>query len=168
MTTKADLLKQLDQTEAEWNEVANAAKERGADKPGAMGDWTFVDVAGHLNGWRVRSVAQAEAAVTGEDPGPPPWPAELDADDDADLDAINQWIYDQYHDRPLDDILAEARTQWQRLRTATEAIPEADLFESGHYPWLPDDPLSDVIGGWAEHYHEEHEASIRAWLEQGA
>ena len=163
MTTKAELLDQLDKAVATWDELDEGAQGADPDRPGAMGDWTFVDVAGHLNGWRARSVGRVEAAANGTEP-PSPWPQDLNDETDEGTDEINRWIYEQYHDRPLAEILAESRDQWRRLRAAAEAVPEADLLTPGRYPWLSDYPLGEVINGAAAHLHEEHEADIRNWL----
>ena len=164
MMTKAGLLEQLDKAVATWNELAEAALQADPARPGAMGDWSFVDVAGHLNGWRTRSVGRVEAAANGTEPPPPPWPDGLDPESDEDLDTINRFIYDRYHDRPIAEILAEARDQWQRIRAAAEAVPEADLLTPGRYPWLNGYALGEVVNGAAAHLHEEHEADIRKWL----
>jgi len=162
MTTKAELLEQHDRAVATWDELAEAAQQADPTRPGAMGDWSFVDVAGHLNGWRERSVRRMEAAANGTAPPTSPWPDELSDETEEGTDKINDWIYEQYHDRPLDEVLAEAQEQWRRIRAAAEAIPEADLLTPGRYPWLSGYPLGDVLK--AEHLHEEHEADIRSWL----
>lgn len=164
MTTKAGLLEQLDRARATWDELAEAAQGADPERPGAMGEWTFVDAAGHLNGWRARSVARMEAAAGGTKPSPPPWPAGMTTETDEGTDEINRWIHERYRARPLDEILTESREQWRRLRAATEQVPEPDLLAPGHYPWLNGAPLSEVILGAAEHLHEEHEADIRTWL----
>lgn len=166
MTTKAGLLDQLDKAVATWEELAEAASKADPNRPGAMGDWTFVDVAGHLNGWRTRSVARMEAAANGAEPLPTPWPEGLSSETDEGTDAINAWIYERYHGRPFEELLAEARDQWRRLRAAAEAIPEEDLLAPGRYPSLDGYALGEVIIGAAEHLHEEHEADIRRWLKR--
>jgi hypothetical protein len=163
MTTKAGLLERLDKAVATWEELAEAALRADPARPGAMGDWSFVDVAGHLNGWRARSVGRREAAVSGTEPSRP-WPEGFSDETEEGTDQINDWIHARYRDRPIDEILAEARDQWHRLRTAAEAIPEADLLTPGRYPWLKAYALGEVINGAAAHLHEEHEADIRSWL----
>lgn len=168
MTSKAGLIEQLDRASTTWEELAAEAQGADPNRPGAIGEWTFGDLAGHLNGWRARSVARMEAAATGTEPPPAPWPTDLPEDEDAKVDAINDWLYAQHHDRPLDELLAESRDQWARLRAATEAIPEPDLLSPGRYAWLPDGPLSEVVLGAVEHFHDEHEADLRNWLARGA
>lgn len=164
MTTKKALLDQLDAAARDWDELASKAVQANPTRSGAMGDWSFVDVAGHLNGWRAWSVARLEAAVNGAASAPPPWPAELNEATDDGVDAINTWIYAHNHERPLADILAEAQDQWRRLRVAAQALPEADLVTPGRYSWLGGYALGEVINGAASHLHDEHEADIRHWL----
>jgi hypothetical protein len=161
---KADWLDQIDQAERTWEAIVAGVGDAGIERPGAAGDWTFKDVAGHLNGWRTRTVNRLEAAARNEPPLPAPWPADLTDETDEGVDAINQWIYEQNRDRPATEILAEAREQFQRMRAAVAAIPEDDLVTPGCFPWLGDYPLSAVVEGSGEHLYEEHEPALRAWM----
>ena len=99
--TSAEWIDRITREEAIWNELVAAAGDR-YDEPGPMGDWTFRNLAHHLNGWRIRTVQRLEAAAEGREPDPAPWPAELvnDADEDATVDAINDWSY-EVADGPL-------------------------------------------------------------------
>ncbi len=164
MRTKAGLLEQIDNAVATWDELAAAALRADPNRPGAMGDWTFVDVAGHLNGWRARSVGRMEAAASGTEPPPPPWPEGMTNRTDEGIEEINRWFHEQYRDRPVAELLAEAQEQWRRIRAAAEIVSESDLLTTGHYPWLSGYPLSEVIVGEVEHFHDEHEADLRQWL----
>src|SRR3954463_1532645 len=85
--------------------VADVGPNR-LEQPGAMGDWTFKDVAAHLTAWRRRTVARLEAAARGEPEPPAPWSAELPGD--AEDDPINDWIHERTKDRPAAELLAEA------------------------------------------------------------
>ena len=164
MTTKAGLLEQLDKAAKTWDELATAAQETDPARPGVMGNWTFVDAAAHLNAWRVRAVGRMEAAANGTEPPPPPWPEGMTNRTDEGIEEINQWFHQQNRDRPVAEILAEAQDQWQRIRAAAETVSEPDLLTPGHYPWLGGYPLSEVIVGEVEHFHDEHEADLRNWL----
>lgn len=162
---KAAVLARLDEAERAWREIAAAAQTRHPDRPGAAGDnWTFTDVAGHLNGWRIRSVDRLEAAARGAEPPRVPWPAHLREESDDDVDAINAWFHERYRGRPLPELLAEADDQFGRMRAAVALVSEADLLTPGRYPWLTGYALADVIGGSCEHLREEHEPALRAWL----
>jgi len=162
--SKADWLDRIEREREAWEAIVAEAGDAGMEQPGAAGDWTFKDVAGHLNGWRVLTVARLEAAARGELPSPPPWPGDLSDETDEGLEAINRWIYERNRDRPAADILAEARDQFGRMRAAVAAIAEDALVNPGRFPWLGGAPLSAVLEGSFGHLHEEHEPAIRAWL----
>jgi len=134
--------------------------EVGADRmsePGPMGDWTFKDLASHLLGWRNRMIDRLEAAADGRAEPPTPWPPGLDGDDE-----INHWIRARDLDRPVRDVLDDIDESYARVAKAVAALPLDLVTRAGVFPWLEGDALAetDLFG----HLHDEHEASIRAWL----
>lgn len=162
--SKAELLASVDRAYATWRELTDAAGAIGFETPGIGGGWTYKEVAGHLNGWRVRTVARLEAAAAGTEPEPAPWPARMSTETDEGTDEINAWIDSWYASRPVEEILAEADDQFARIRAAVERIPDHDLAAAGRFSWLGDFALAAVVEGSAEHLHDEHESDIRAWL----
>ncbi len=163
-TGKAGWLDRLERTRATWEAIVAEVGDAGMDRPGAAGEWTFKDVAGHLNGCRERTVDRLEAAARDAAPPPPSWPDDLSDETEEGTEAINRWIYERDRDRPAADVLAEAREQFRRMREAVEAIPEETLVTPGRFPWLGGEPLSAVLEGSFGHLSEEHEPAIRAWL----
>jgi hypothetical protein len=163
-TGKAGWLDRIERAQRSWEAIVAEVADAGMERPGAAGTWTFKDVAGHLNGWRRRTVDRLEAAVRDEVPPPSPWPDELNDETDEGVEAINGWIYERNRHRPAAAILAEAREQFRRMWAAVEAIPEDELVTPGRFPWLGGAPLSAVVAGALDHLHEEHEPAIRAWL----
>ena len=163
-TGKAGWLDRIERERESWEAIVAEVGDAGMERPGAAGDWTFKDVAGHLNGWRERTVDRLEAAARDAAPPPSPWPDDLSDETDEGVEAINRWIYERNRDRPAADILAESREQFRRMRAAVEAVPEDDLVTPGRFPWLGGEPLSAVLEGSFGHLHEEHEPAIRAWL----
>jgi len=161
---KAALLARIEAERGGWEALLAEVGEGRMERPGAAGDWTFKDVIGHLNGWRVRTLARLEAAQTGTEPVPPPWPGAYDDETDEGVEAINRWFYDLNAARSSADVVTESREQLRQLREAVEALPEADLFDPGRYVWMGGEPLAAVIEGSFGHLHEEHEPAIRAWL----
>lgn len=142
--------------------VAEAGPAR-MELPGAAGDWTLKDVIAHLTGWRWWSVARLEAAVRHEVPVPP-WGGDLDEDDDDDTERINQQIYAANRDRPVAAVLRDSRETLDRLEAALLALPEADLFAPGRYPWLGGYPAAAVVTGSAAHLYDDHEPAINDLL----
>jgi hypothetical protein len=163
--SKTDWLAKIDQTQQTWESIVNEAGPERLDQPGAAGDWTLKDVAGHLNGWRARTVARLEAAARNDTEHPANlWPSDLSDETEEGTEAINAWLYEHYRDLPAEDILGEAREQFGRMRAAVEALSDEELNTPGRYPWLGDYPIAAVIEGSSEHLFEEHEPALREWL----
>jgi hypothetical protein len=125
-----------------------------------MGEWTFGDMAGHLLGWRNRTISRLEAAGRGEPDPAPPWPAELPADDD---DAINDWIREQHAGRSAEQNVADYDASYDRLAAAIESISESQAHDPAAFPWIGE-PLVNV--DFTGHLHDEHVPSVRAWLDR--
>ncbi len=142
--------------------VAEAGPTRMA-LPGAAGDWTLSDVVAHLTDWRWWSVTRLEAAARDVVPTPP-WGDDLDENDDDDIDRINERFHAASRDRPVATVLRDSRATLDRLEAALLALPEADLFAAGRYPWLGDYPASAIVTGSAAHLYDEHEPAIIDFL----
>ena len=153
------LLDQIDATRARWQQlVADVPADR-MEEPGAMGAWTFKDVASHVTAWRRKTIARLEAAGRGEPMPALPWPEELGEDED---DPINAWIHDRTKDRPLTEALADADASYDDLAAAINALTDEDLRDPDRFPWLTGTALEDV--DFASHLRT-HEADVRRWLE---
>jgi hypothetical protein len=162
LTTRAGLLAALKDLRADIEGVVREAGERRAVQPGAFEELSLKDVVAHLNGWRQLSAARLEAALAHGEPAMP-WPGALD--EDHDLDAINRWFYETNRDKSLAEIMNDSRDTFERCERAIIALPEADLFTAGRFPWLGEYVLGPaVVSGTLQHFHEDHEAEIRAWL----
>ena len=125
----------------------------------AVADWSIKDIVAHLTAWRRRTVTRFQAALRHEPAPPPPWPADLQNDDE-----INAWFYAADRDRPLADVLGDSRDVFAQLAETLGAFPEAELLDPERFPWLEGEPLT--AAALFGHFHEEHEADMRAWLER--
>ena len=155
---RAAVLARIDTERTIWRELVTEVGEDRMDEPGPMGAWTFKDLASHLLGWRQRMIARLEAAAAGNPEPPPSWPSELVGD----VDAVNPWLRARDLDRPLRDVLRDIDDSYARLANAVARLPDDLVTRRGAFAWLEGDALaeSDLFG----HLHDEHEASIRAWL----
>ena len=158
-TSKAQLLTDLQNEQTQWEALLTDIGEAHMTQPDVAGGWSIKDIVAHLTGWRMRTVARFQAALRHEPTPPPAWPAQLQDDDE-----INAWIYAANRDRSLADVLAESRTVYQQLADALDAFPEADLQDPNRFEWL----AGETWNGAAlfDHFHEEHEPDMRAWLAQ--
>ncbi len=157
--SKAELLRNLDEENRQWEALLGAIGEARMDEPGVAGHWSVKDIVAHITSWRRRTVMRLQAAARGEPEPAAYWPANLKADDD-----INAWFYEMNHLRPVSDVLADSRQINQQLRAAIEALPESVLTDPNGFPWLQGQPLTAAV--LYSHFHDEHEADMRAFLAQ--
>ena len=155
MRTRSDQIAVIRADQQFWRDLAAEVSPARYTEPGPMGDWNFGDMAGHLAGWRNRTITRLEAAARGQADPPPPWPAELDDDD-----AINAWIRDQDAGRSAGQLVADYDASYDRLIRALEALPDAMM--ATVVEWLGE-PLVNI--DFTGHLHDEHVASVRAWLD---
>ncbi len=142
-----------------WRDLAAEVGPDRYDQAGAMGDWSFGDLAGHLLGWRDRTIARLEAAARGE---PDPIPFEPDTDEE--IDAYNVQIREYDAGRSSAELVDAYTDSYDRLIRALDALPEATLTDPTALPFVGG-PLIDVA--FTGHLHEEHAPDVRAWLDKG-
>jgi hypothetical protein len=165
MQQKRALLERIRNERAIWEDLLAEVGEERMTQPGATGDWSFKDVVGHLNDWRILTLTKLDAARRGDlQPADPPWPAHLDEDNEEELEQINRWIYDHNRNRPLADVLQESRQQFATMTEMVEELPESVLFDPNRFRWMKGYPLAAVVDSSFGHFHEEHEGTLRAWL----
>jgi hypothetical protein len=156
---RSGFIDQINAAHDRWRGLVADVGEERMELPGAMGDWTFKDVASHLTAWRRRTIARLEAAGRREPEPPSPWPVELGEDED---DPINAWIHDQTKDRPLSDVLADADAAYDDLILAIQPLRVENTTDLERRGWLAPSALVDFDP--AGHLIE-HETDVRRWLE---
>jgi len=161
-TSKAEWLARIEQARVTWEALAALVGPDGWEQPGPTGDWSFKDIAAHLNDWRSLTVSRLEAAAGDKRTPRLPWPEAMSEATEEGVDEINGWFNRRNQGRSAAEILAETRDQFRRIQAAVEAIPEDEL--GMRLPWLEGYPLSAVIAGMLEHLHEDHELEMRARL----
>jgi hypothetical protein len=153
----------IDHERESWDALLAEVGEERMLVPGPMGEWSFKDLIAHLMGWRERGLQRLEAAAQGQPEPPPAWPAHLESDDE-----INAWIHEANRDRPLADVVADSRRSYARLAEIVRSLPDEALTDPASFPWLEGQALGEAIvdGAWFGHLHEEHEPTIRQWLQE--
>ena len=163
MRTKSEQIAAIRTDQQFWRRLAvEVGPERYAE-PGPMGEWSFGDLAGHLVGWRNRTLTRLEAFSRGEPDPPNPWPAELDdaatLDDD---DSINAWIHAQHAGRSSPELVGRLDASYDRLVAILEGLSEAVLADPATTARFGTS-LLDVDFG--HHLHDEHVPGVRSWLD---
>ena len=158
MQTQAEQIAAIRADQGFWRALAAEVGPVRFAEPGPMGDWSFADMAGHLAGWRERTINRLLAVGRGEPEPPPPWLVEADGEDE--VHKVNDWIRERHAGRSPADLVAEYDASYDRLIEALETVP-AHLHASV-VPWA-DEPLVEV--DFTGHLHDEHVGPVRAWLD---
>lgn len=161
MRTQAEQIAALRADQLFWRALAAEVGPARYAEPGPMGEWSFADMAGHLSGWRERTINRVLALGRGEPEPTPPWLVEPEGEDE--VDKVNDWIRDQHAGRSPEQLVAEYDASYDRLIEALEMVP-AHL-QTAVAPWA-DEPLVDV--DFTGHLHDEHVAPVRAWLDRAS
>jgi len=161
---KSDLLNWLHEEYRQWEALLAQIGPERMDQGGVAGTWSIKDIIAHLIPDNQRLIANIRAAQHGEPEPPPPWPAHFQTDDD-----INAWIYAANRERPVRDILDESQQFFQQLIAIVEGLPDDIRIEivpqagrECYFIWLDDQRVRP--GEFFDHFHEDHEPDIRAWL----
>lgn len=155
---KLDLVTWLDHEIHLWEALISDLGPARLDLPNVNGQWSMKDVIAHLTGWNRKHVARLHAALHGQPEPPPPWPADLQSEDD-----INAWIYSTNKDRSVEYVLETCRDSLRQLRSIVLDLPEGAQINE-FYRQLRIGDQSFPVGEFFDHFHDDHEANLRAWL----
>ena len=158
---KSELLKWLQDEYRQWEALLDQIGEARMDQPGVNGDWSIKDIVAHLTNWQPRLIARLQAAQRSEPEPPPSWPAHLQTDDD-----INAWIYEANRHRSVREVLFETQHVFQQLLAVIEGFPDdvrVEHIEPAFYlVWVDGERF--LTGEFFNHFHDDHEPDVRAWL----
>jgi hypothetical protein len=154
------LVERIEVTRERWRRLVAEVGEDRMELPGAMGEWTFKDVASHLGAWRRRTIERLEAAGRGEPAPAPPWASDL-GDRDVEDDPINDWIHERTKDLPVSEALVEVDGGYDAFIAAVKALPVDDAIDPARFDWLEGVALVDIDPGG---HLDTHEPDVRRWL----
>lgn len=166
MNDKQQILAVLREEFKRWEELLAGLSEAQITTRRLPADLSIKDVMAHLHVWQQVSIARLEAALANRPPQFPECPPEFDLDTENNVDGINAWIYETYRDRPWASVYREWREGFLRFLEVGEAIPETDLLDEGHYPWMHGYPLASTLLNSYAHHHEDHLEPLLAWLQE--
>ena len=161
MRTRQEQIAAIRADQQFWRDLAAEVTPARYTEPGPMGEWSLGDMAGHLLGWRDRTINRLDAFAKGEPDPPDPWPPFL-AGDPSD-DPVNAWIHAQHAERSPEELVAAYDASYDRLIDVLATVPDAKLNDPNAIPWLEGQALVDI--DFFGHLHDEHVPSVRAWLD---
>lgn len=169
--SKAQLIETLEAERARWEELIAQLDEQGLIQEGVDGDWSIKDVIGHIMGYERWMASKINPAVE----PPPDFPPEVDA---SSADERNAWIYQIYHDRPLDEVLDGARRTFEGLVEGVRGLTDDELnapimmTPQGDLASPPPDasteglwPLWKWVANQSYEHYPQHIDTLRSWVE---
>lgn len=155
---KSELLNWLLEEHQQWEGFLTQIGPARMEQPGVNGDWSMKDLVAHLTIWNRFLVSRLNAAEHNEPEPPPPWPNHLQTEDE-----INAWIYESNQGRPVREILDGSQQVFQQLLSVIEGLSDDTRIERmWHLVWFDDKYYP--AGEFYDHFHDDHEADVRAWL----
>jgi hypothetical protein len=159
--TRNEALAAIARQQAVWDDLVERVGPGRMNEPGAMGEWTFKDLADHLTIWDQHELERLRAAFTGEPEPEAPWAGEANGDDE-----INAWIQARTATRSDATVLAEAHDLFDTFAALVRQMPETYLNSPGSIPWSEDYMLGPALisGDFYSHFRDDHQAEVEAWL----
>lgn len=167
MMTKSRFVETMQIERQRWEEALNAIGLERMTLPGCAGVWSARDVVAHVTAYEQWMLDALDALARGEAPSP-------SVLDDGDMERRNLVAHELTRNLSLDEVQAEARRVWVRLRQAVEALPEETLIDVSRAPtfvrrgWSDTTPLWEAIAGLTYGHYEEHLSDLRAWSGKAA
>ena len=153
-TSKHELLQEMAEARAALEDLLARVPEERFLEPGRWGEWTLKDLVAHI---------AAYERWTAEQCGPDPAPEEIArmrAESEGGTDALNDAIYRQHRDDPLESVLAESRAAYETLRRTLEQLDEDAL---GRPRWRTGDAgLLAALPGQSYAHYRDHLGGLRA------
>ncbi|NJL53973.1 ClbS/DfsB family four-helix bundle protein [bacterium] len=162
---KSELMTWLREEHRKWEAFLDQIDPAHLEQSGVVGHWSIKDVMAHLNGWNRKLVARLQAAPRNEPEPATPWPPRLQ-----DNDEINAWHYETNRALSVHEIREQTNQVFEQLFATIENLPDDVRIETiqpspdrAYYRlWLGDKGF--MPGEFFDHYRDDHEAEILAWL----
>jgi hypothetical protein len=166
---KAQLLAEIRQAHIRLEELLARLGREQMTQPGVYGQLSIKDVLAHLTAWELLMLDWLSAGWRGETPvvfAPGYTPSAGNADLDQVIDRLNERIYVENRDQPLDEVLARFRAAHAQTVDVLEQASDSDLFDPNGFPWRNGRPFWIAVMGNTYDHYREHTELIQAWLDQ--
>jgi hypothetical protein len=167
---REQIIERIELERIRWEDLLSQIPPEQMIEPKTFGGWSFKDVVAHITGWDRPCLDDFAAAAHRVNRPSTEWPVPFEEteQDDTKVQIVNDWLYERNRDRSLEDVLAEFRRNFEELHTIALAMPERLLDDPSLTSKLCRKSFAEDItsGAFFDHFHQEHEPAIRAWLDE--
>lgn len=156
--TKAEVLKRMERGYRSLNEVLSKLDPEQMEIPGVESQWSVKDIVAHVAEWDRRMISWLDEIQRGSLP--------REAYDWSEADRMNEEIFLENKDKPLDVVLADFRLAHQAAMDAVSRIPDETLENPPSFEENPDFELQQLIAWETWEHYEEHGEVIEEWAEE--
>jgi hypothetical protein len=149
----AEFLAKHESARAEWEAVLAAIPQDQYGLPVSGGEWTVKDHIAHVTWYEHEMmIVLSQRSIAG---GSPLW--------ETPTDGRNALIFKEIQEKPLLEVLAEARSAWAELWPLLRALSEEELNDPALFTDMPAEwkPWEMIASNTYEHY-QEHTAILRS------
>lgn len=155
--SKPKLLESIQNGYSLFKKLLSEFDEEQMYRPGAIGKWSIKDSVAHIVVHERRMIQWMKERLPGKHPV---MPQPYDMPDD-ELDKLNEQIYQENLNRPLDDVIRDLdKIQAESLRLV-ETSPEDDILNPDRFQLQGGEPLWEAIAANTFWHYEEHGQDIR-------
>jgi hypothetical protein len=156
--TKKELLSAIENEYHLLKEIIRDLDAKQMQTPGVCDKWSIKDLVAHLVAWKLMFLGWYRRGLKGENFQTP-------ADDLKwnQTPILNERIYQQWKDEPLEKVLRDFETTHTEMVKLTNSLPEEQLFQMNLYPWMRTTLLVRWIDAQTSMHYRWARNLIRKW-----
>ena len=147
-TSKTDLLAAIEYERHALKTQLESLTPEQMIEPGVVGEWSVKDVLAHLIAWEQMVLNWHAAGLRGETPELPAPGFKWNQ-----TPALNQQIFEQHRDRPLNEILDKFQASHEEILGVIQGFSNEVLFTAGQFAWTQKNTLGTYfVSATSSHY----------------
>jgi hypothetical protein len=161
-TSKTDLLIAIEKEKGALDAQLESMDDVHKIVSGIVGVWSVKDVLAHLTAWQQMCLTWYRAGLRDEIPVVPAPGFKWNQTPE-----LNQRIYEEFRDIPLDEILSQFEASHQEILGVIQLLSNKDMFSAGRYRWTKKNTLGTyIVSATSSHYlwaRKEIRKGMKAW-----
>jgi hypothetical protein len=158
ITSKAELLSNIEHEYRLLKETISDLDAKQMQTLGVCDKWSAKDLMAHLIAWKLMFLGWYRKGLRGENFKTPANDLKWNQ-----TPILNERIYQQWKDEPLEKVLREFETTYTEMVKLTNSLPEEQLFQRRLYPWMGTTLLVRWIDAQTSMHYRWAKNLLRKW-----